>query len=183
MIGLVLQDIYLFPGTVLENVRVYDETVTELDVFGALKTVHAADFVRRLPNELRTELHERGANLSMGEKQLLSFARAVAFDAEIVIMDEATASVDVATERRIQESMAELLSGRTAIIVAHRLSSILKADKILFFKEGRIVAQGRHEELLASLPEYGDLVRLQFPDLEGGGRGAEERVAAVEAPA
>lgn len=183
MIGLVLQDIYLFPGTVLENVRVYDDTVTELDVFGALKTVHAAEFVRRLPNELRTELHERGANLSMGEKQLLSFARAVAFDAEIVIMDEATASVDVATERRIQESMAELLAGRTAIIVAHRLSSILKADKILFFKDGRIVAQGRHEELLASLPDYGDLVRLQFPDLEGGGRGAEKRIAAVETSA
>jgi len=101
----------------------------------------------------------------MGEKQLLSFARAVAFNAEIIIMDEATASVDVATERRIQESMAELLKGRTAIIVAHRLSSILKADKILFFKDGRIIAQGRHEELLAKLPEYEELVRLQFPDL------------------
>ncbi len=180
MIGLVLQDIYLFPGTILENVRVYDDEVSELDVFGALKTVHAADFVRRMPNELRTELHERGANLSMGEKQLLSFARAVAFDAQIIIMDEATASVDVATERRIQESMGELLKGRTAIIVAHRLSSILKADKILFFKDGRIVAQGRHEELLSGLPDYAELVRLQFPDLESGGRGAEERLAARE---
>lgn len=180
MIGLVLQDIYLFPGTILENVRVYDDEIGELDVFAALKTVHAADFVRRLPKDLRTELHERGANLSMGEKQLLSFARAVAFDARIIIMDEATASVDVATERKIQESMGELLAGRTAIIVAHRLSSILKADKILFFKDGRIVAQGRHEELLAALPDYGELVRLQFPDLEGGGRGGEERIAARE---
>jgi ABC-type multidrug transport system fused ATPase/permease subunit len=180
MIGLVLQDIYLFPGTILENVRVYDDEVSELDVFGALKTVHAADFVRRLPNELRTELHERGANLSMGEKQLLSFARAVAFDADIVIMDEATASVDVATERKIQESMGELLKGRTAIIVAHRLSSILKADKILFFKDGRIVAQGRHEELLSSLPDYEELVRLQFPDLENTGRDADERLVALE---
>jgi len=180
MIGLVLQDIYLFPGTILENVRVYDDKIGELDVFGALKTVHAADFVRRLPKELRTELHERGSNLSMGEKQLLSFARAVAFDAQIIIMDEATASVDVATERRIQESMGELLKGRTAIIVAHRLSSILKADKILFYKDGRIIAQGRHEELLSSLPDYGELVRLQFPDLESGGRGAYSRVAAME---
>ncbi len=180
MIGLVLQDIYLFPGTILENVRVYDDEVSELDVFGALKTVHAADFVQRLPNDLRTELHERGANLSMGEKQLLSFARAVAFDADIIIMDEATASVDVATERKIQESMGELLKGRTAIIVAHRLSSILKADKILFFKDGRIVAQGSHEELLSSLPDYGELVRLQFPDLENAGRDADERLVALE---
>jgi ATP-binding cassette, subfamily B, multidrug efflux pump len=180
MIGLVLQDIYLFPGTILENVRVYDDEVSELDVFGALKTVHAADFVRRLPNELRTELHERGANLSMGEKQLLSFARAVAFDADIVIMDEATASVDVATERKIQESMGELLKGRTAIIVAHRLSSILKADKILFFKDGRIVAQGRHEELLSSLPDYEELVRLQFPDLDNTGRDTDDRTVALE---
>ncbi|MDX9959737.1 MAG: ATP-binding cassette domain-containing protein, partial [Spirochaetia bacterium] len=137
----------------------------EPEASAALDTVHAADFVRRLPLSINTELHERGANLSMGEKQLLSFARAVAFNAEIIIMDEATASVDVSTERRIQESMAELLKGRTAIIVAHRLSSILKADKILFFKDGRIIAQGRHEELLANLPEYGELVRLQFPDL------------------
>jgi ATP-binding cassette, subfamily B, multidrug efflux pump len=165
MVGLVLQDIYLFPGTILENVRVYDDGIGEPAASAALGTVHAADFVSRLPLGINTELHERGANLSMGEKQLLSFARAVAFNAEIIIMDEATASVDVATERRIQESMAELFKGRTAIIVAHRLSSILKADKILFFKEGRIIAQGRHEELLENLPEYGELVRLQFPDL------------------
>jgi ATP-binding cassette subfamily B protein len=116
----------------------------------------------------------------MGEKQLLSFARAVAFDADIVIMDEATASVDVATERKIQESMGELLKGRTAIIVAHRLSSILKADKILFFKDGRIVAQGRHEELLSSLPDYEELVRLQFPDLENTGRETDDRLVALE---
>ncbi|GAB1454869.1 ABC transporter ATP-binding protein [Spirochaetota bacterium] len=165
-IGLVLQDIYLFPGSILENVRLYDEDLTFEDSMEALRTVHAADFVSRLPDGLSTELHERGSNLSMGEKQLLSFARAVAFGAELIIMDEATASVDVATERRIQDSMEILLQGRTAVIVAHRLSSILKADTILFFKDGRIIAQGRHEELLASLPEYRELVRLQFPDLD-----------------
>jgi len=173
-IGLVLQDIYLFPGTVLENVRVYDDGIGEIDALAALKTVHAADFVQRLPDTIHTELHERGANLSMGEKQLLSFARAVAFDADIVIMDEATASVDVATERRIQDSMANMLEGRTAIIVAHRLSSILKADKILFFKDGKIIAQGKHEELLATLPEYSDLVRLQFPDLSSADNGGKK---------
>jgi ATP-binding cassette subfamily B protein len=165
-IGLVLQDIYLFPGTILENVRVYDETLGPEQALAALRTVHAADFVAGLPLGIETELHERGSNLSMGEKQLLSFARAVAFGADIVIMDEATASVDVATERLIQESLEVLLEGRTALIVAHRLSSILKADKILFFKDGRIIAQGRHDELLTALPEYRELVRLQFPDLE-----------------
>lgn len=181
MIGLVLQDIFLFPGTILENVRVYDDRFSEFDVFDALKTVHADGFVKRLPSDVRTELHERGANLSMGEKQLLSFARAVAFGAELIIMDEATASVDVATERRIQESMAELLKGRTAIIVAHRLSSILNADKILFFKDGRIIAQGTHRELLSSLPEYEELVRLQFPDLDAAGRDRAEAAMAADA--
>lgn len=165
-IGLVLQDIYLFPGTILENIRVYDETLGTEQAWAALQTIHAADFVAGLHDGLQTELHERGSNLSMGEKQLLSFARAVAFGAEIVIMDEATASVDVATEHLIQESLEVLLADRTALIVAHRLSSILKADKILFFKGGHIVAQGRHDELLATLPEYRELVRLQFPDLE-----------------
>ncbi len=164
-IGLVLQDIYLFPGSILENVRVYDDALAVEDAEAALRTVHAADFVARLPGGIGAELHERGSNLSMGEKQLLSFARAVAFGAELVIMDEATASVDVATERKIQRSLDVLLEGRTALIVAHRLSSILKADKILFFKDGRIIAQGRHDELIESLPEYRELVRLQFPDL------------------
>ncbi len=165
-IGLVLQDIYLFPGTILENVRVYDDAISAEQAMQALATVHAHDFVNRLPDGLSTQLHERGSNLSMGEKQLLSFARAVAFGADLVIMDEATASVDVATERCIQESLEVLLEGRTAVIVAHRLSSILKADKILFFKDGRIIAQGRHDQLVESLPEYRELVRLQFPDLE-----------------
>lgn len=164
-VGLVLQDIYLFPGSILENVRVYDDTITEADVDRALATVHADGFVSRLPETTSTVLHERGSNLSMGEKQQLSFARAVAFGADLIVMDEATASVDVATEKRIQRSMDDLLAGRTAVIVAHRLSSILKADLILFFRDGRIVARGRHEELVQSLPEYKELVRLQFPDL------------------
>lgn len=169
-IGLVLQDIYLFPGSILENVRVYNDEVAEADVSKALALVHADKFVKSLPSGHDTELHERGSNLSMGEKQLLSFARALAFNPSIIVMDEATASVDPTTERHIQESMKELLKGRTAIIVAHRLSSILNADKILFFKDGRILAQGRHEELLASLPDYAELVKLQFPDLSGNGK-------------
>lgn len=165
-IGLVLQDTYLFPGTIHENVRVYDDALGPERTLAALRAVHAEGFVTRLPRAMETELHERGSNLSMGEKQLVSFARAVAFGADIIIMDEATASVDVATEKLIQQSLETLLEGRTALIVAHRLSSILNADKILFFKDGRIIAQGRHEELVSALPEYLELVRLQFPDLE-----------------
>jgi ATP-binding cassette, subfamily B, multidrug efflux pump len=165
-VAVVLQDIYLFPGTILENIRLYDDSISVETVLEALHTVQASDFVESLPQGINTELHERGGNLSMGEKQLLSFARAVAFGAEIVVMDEATSSVDIATERRIQKSLDIMLRGRTAVIVAHRLSSILKADTILYFKDGRIIARGKHEELLETLPEYQELVRLQFPVLE-----------------
>jgi ATP-binding cassette subfamily B protein len=161
-IGLVLQDVYLFPGSILENVRVYDDAVSLDAVKGAIGAVQADDFVARLPEGLDKELRERGANLSGGERQLLSFARAIAFGPEIIVLDEATASIDVKTERKIREGMAELTSGRTAVIVAHRLSSVLQAEQILFFQKGRIVARGRHEELLAAFPDYAELVRLQF---------------------
>jgi ATP-binding cassette subfamily B multidrug efflux pump len=165
MIGLVLQDVYLFPGPVLENVRVYDQDLGVERVRAALSAVQAADFVDRLPGGIAAEMRERGSNISAGEKQLLSFARAVAFEPSIVVLDEATASIDVKTERKIKEGMSKLLAGRTALIVAHRLSSVMSADQILFFKEGRVVARGRHEELLAAFEEYADLVRLQFPDM------------------
>ena len=162
MIGLVLQDSYLFPGPVLENVRVYDEDLSEERVREALATVQAQDFVEHLPQGIWTELRERGSNVSAGEKQLISFARAVAFGPRIVVLDEATASIDVKTERRIGEGMENLLSGRTALIVAHRLSSVMDADQILYFKDGRIVARGRHEELMRTFGDYARLVQLQF---------------------
>ncbi|MDP3177757.1 MAG: ABC transporter ATP-binding protein, partial [Spirochaetaceae bacterium] len=181
MIGLVLQDVYLFPGTVLENVRVYDDSIGEDKVRAALDAVMAADFVDRLPGGLLAELRERGSNISSGEKQLLSFARAVAFGPEIVVLDEATASIDVKTERGIKEGMARLLAGRTALIVAHRLSSIASADEILFFKEGRIAARGTHEGLLAAYPEYAELVRLQFPELSSGEPAVAEAVVEEKA--
>jgi ABC-type multidrug transport system fused ATPase/permease subunit len=161
-IGLVLQDVYLFPGSVLENVRVYDDRISAASVESALATVQAKDLVARLPGGLDAVIRERGGNISAGEKQLLSFARAVAFSPEIVVLDEATASIDVKTERKIKESMDRLLSGRTAVIVAHRLSSVLNADQILFFKDGRVAARGRHAELIGSFPEYAELVRLQL---------------------
>ncbi len=167
-IGLVLQDVYLFPGSVLENIRLYDDAIGEKQIWEALEAVHGSDFVRALPAGLLSPLNERGGNISAGEKQLLSFARALAFDPQLVILDEATASVDVQTERKIHESMQVLFAGRTAGVVAHRLSSIQNADCILFFKDGQIVQRGKHEELLAQCPPYAELVRLQFPNLEEG---------------
>jgi ATP-binding cassette subfamily B protein len=171
LIGLVLQDLYLFPGSVLENVRVYNEDITEERVISALGAVQARDFVEKLPDGLGSELKERGSNISSGEKQLVSFARAVAFDPEIVVLDEATASIDVRTERKIREGMARLLEGRTALVVAHRLSSVLRADQILFFREGRIVARGTHDELVEAFPEYAALVKLQFPEFAATAQG------------
>jgi len=161
-IGLVLQDIYLFPGNILENVRIYNDEINDEQVENAVDSVHAREFISKREDGILTELKERGQNLSSGEKQLISFARAVAAAPEIIIMDEATASVDAKTESKIQESMQEMLKGRTAFIVAHRLVSVLNADKILLFQNGKIIAAGTHSELLEISPEYQKLVELQF---------------------
>lgn len=160
--GLVLQDVYLFPGSVLENVRIYNDAVPRGRVETALAHVHAAGMVGNLPAGLDTNLWERGGNLSAGEKQLLAFARALAAEPELVILDEATSNIDMDTEEKIRRSMDVLLEGRTSLIVAHRLSSILDADQILFFSEGEIVARGTHEELFEKLPAYRRLVEQQF---------------------
>ncbi|MCX7026144.1 MAG: ABC transporter ATP-binding protein, partial [Spirochaetes bacterium] len=160
--GLVLQDIYLFPGSVLENVRVYNDELGEGRVVSALEQVSAKEMVESLPEGMATNLWERGGNLSSGEKQLLAFARALAVDPDIVVLDEATSSIDMETEEKIRQSLDILLEGRTAIIVAHRLSSILHADQILYFEGGEIKARGTHAELLESCPEYRILVEQQF---------------------
>jgi ATP-binding cassette, subfamily B, multidrug efflux pump len=166
--GLVLQDVYLFPGSVLENVRVYNDSVSAERVETALANVHAAEMVKNLPGGLDANLWERGGNLSAGEKQLLAFARALAAEPELVILDEATSNIDMDTEERIRRSMDVLLKGRTSLIVAHRLSSILEADQILFFEGGEIVARGTHAELYETHPAYRRLVEQQF--LKGGAR-------------
>lgn len=160
--GLVLQDVYLFPGSVLENVRVYNDDIAGSTAEEALKNVHAMEMVNALPAGISTNLWERGGNLSAGEKQLLAFARALAANPELVILDEATSNIDMDTEQKIKESLDVLLRDRTALIVAHRLSSILHADQILFFSEGEVVARGTHGELLATLPAYRRLVEQQF---------------------
>jgi len=161
-IGLILQDVYLFPGSILENVRVYNDQISEDKVQKAISIVQLDDFIKKLPEGINAELAERGQNISQGEKQLISFARALAFEAEIIIMDEATASIDPQTEAKIQRSMENLLSGKTALVVAHRLTSVLDADEILYFSDSRITARGKHNELLQTSPEYQKLVELQM---------------------
>lgn len=162
-IGLILQDIYLFPGSILENVRVYNDLISEAKVQQAIDIVQLHDLIEKQKDGLHSVLVERGQNVSQGEKQLISFARALAFDAELIIMDEATASIDPQTEARIQRGMDRIFAGRTALVVAHRLTSVLDADEILFFEEGMIIGRGTHRELMQSLPQYKYLVELQMP--------------------
>lgn len=165
-IGLILQDIFLFPGNVLENVRIYNDEYNEEDVKKALELVEAGKFAEK--EQMNRELSERGKNISQGERQLLSFARALVYDPDLVIMDEATSSIDTVTEAKIQHSMDTLLSGKTALIVAHRLSSVLNADCIHYMENGEILASGKHEELLLKSDEYRHLVELQLVNRETG---------------
>jgi ABC-type multidrug transport system fused ATPase/permease subunit len=161
-IGLVLQDIFLFPGNVAANVSLSADGSDRRQVIDACRMVAADRFIERMPDQYETELSERGGNLSRGERQLLSFARALVFDPQILILDEATSSVDPETERLIQEGLTTLMKGRTSIIVAHRLSTILNVDRILVIREGRIIEQGTHNELLAQGGYYSKLFKLQF---------------------
>ena len=165
-IGLILQDIFLFPGSILENVRVYNDLVSEEKVKQAINIVQLDDFINAQEDGIHSQLAERGQNISVGEKQLISFARALAFDAELIIMDEATASIDPQTEARIQRSMNRIFASRTALIVAHRLTSVLDADEILFFSEGEIIHRGTHAQLMESSTEYRKLVELQMLSTE-----------------
>lgn len=161
-IGLILQDIFLFPGSILENVRVYNDNVSDSQVKEAVSIVQLDDFIHNLPNGVESELSERGQNISQGEKQLISFARALAFQPEIIVMDEATASIDPQTEAKIQRTMQQVFSGKTAVVVAHRLTSVLDADEILYFSNGQITARGTHSQLMQSSPDYRKLVELQL---------------------
>ncbi len=159
-VGLILQDVLLFPGNVIENVRIYDDSISPDRVMESIKMVHAEKFFEM--TSLQNVISERGQNISQGEKQLLSFARALTFNPEIVIMDEATSSIDTVTEKKIQDSMLKVLAGKTAMIVAHRLSSIIDADNIIYFKDGQIKNQGSHRQLMETSPDYQNLVNLQF---------------------
>jgi ATP-binding cassette subfamily B protein len=158
-VAVVPQDVFLFTGSVLDNVRLFDDTISEERVSKALGTVGAWDFVQRLNGGLHAKVEERGATLSQGERQLLSFARALAFDPDVLVLDEATASIDSESEARIQKALQVVLRGRTSLIVAHRLSTVRDADRILVLQKGRIVEQGEHRELLGRNGLYAKMVR------------------------
>ncbi|MGH7840441.1 MAG: ABC transporter ATP-binding protein [Candidatus Binataceae bacterium] len=161
-IGLVQQDVFLFAGDLLDNVRLSRTDLTESQVRDALARAQALRFVERLPDGLHEEIHERGANLSAGQRQLLSFARALAYDPRILVMDEATSSVDSETERLVQIALRRLLAERTALIIAHRLSTIERADRILVLSNGVLRESGTHEELLRRPGLYRRLFELQY---------------------
>lgn len=161
-IGLVLQDIHLFPGTVRDNLRVFTDSIPDERLAGAVRSLGAEEILSRLPRGLGTDLAEGGQNLSMGERQLVSFARALVRDPQILVLDEATSSVDPGTERKLQESVERLRRGRTSLVVAHRLSTITAADRILVLQRGRLVEEGTHRELYDRGGIYRGLFDLQF---------------------
>ncbi|MCR4406769.1 MAG: ABC transporter ATP-binding protein/permease [Anaerolineae bacterium] len=161
-LGVVLQDTFLFSDTVMENIRYGRLDATDEEVIAAARLANADQFIRRLPKGYQTELSERGSNLSQGQRQLLAIARAVLADPGILILDEATSSVDTRTEKRIQEAMLRLMEGRTSFVIAHRLSTIRQADKILVIRDGRLIEQGTHDELLARRGFYQHLYMSQF---------------------
>jgi ATP-binding cassette subfamily B protein len=173
--GLVLQDVYLFSGTIASNVRLGDASMSDEDVRRALDAVHASTFVDRMPQGLATPVAERGATLSSGQKQLLSFARALAFDPRVLILDEATSSVDTETELLIRDALRVMMRGRTTIAIAHRLSTIQDMDRILVMHRGELRESGTHQELLAMRGIYHRLYQLQFtveePEEVSQGRG------------
>ena len=161
-IGLVQQDVFLFAGDVFDNVRLARTDLGEAEVRQALERAQALDFVERLPGGLHEEIRERGANLSSGQRQLLSFARALAYDPRVLVMDEATSSVDSETESLVQRALDELLRDRTALVIAHRLSTIERADRILVLSQGALRESGTHAELLARRGLYHRLFELQY---------------------
>jgi len=161
-LGLVLQDVFIFSGDYAGNIRLGSKNISDKQLIEALKKVNLYRFIKRQEGGLKAEVKERGATLSTGQKQLLSFARALAFNPNILILDEATSSVDTATERMIQKALDKLLENRTAIIIAHRLSTIEKADKIIVLHHGELREMGKHHELLAQKGIYYRLHQMQF---------------------
>lgn len=179
-IAMVLQEPYLFTGTVMENIRYASDWASDRDVIEAAKAVGAHDFIKAMPEGYDTMLDERGSNLSLGQRQLLSFARALAADARILVLDEATANIDSYTERQIQKALLRLLEGRTGLVIAHRLATIRGADRIVVLQQGEKIEEGSHDALMAQDGLYAKLYSLNyasFDDIPGELTEAERQSA------
>lgn len=168
MFGMVLQDTWLFGGTVKENIKYGNEEATDGEVIEAAKAAHVHHFIKTLPKGYNSILNEESSNVSAGQKQLLTIARVILANPKILILDEATSSIDTRTEIQIQKAMDNLMNGRTSFIIAHRLSTIKNADLILVMNHGDIIEQGTHEELLAKNGFYADLYNSQFEECNDG---------------
>jgi ATP-binding cassette subfamily B protein len=181
LFSLVLQDVHLFSGTIADNIRLGSETIDDERLKRAAQAVHAEPFIARLPDGYASAVAERGSTLSVGQKQLLSFARALAFDPSVLILDEATSSVDTETEIIIRDALHVLMAGRTTIAIAHRLSTIQDMDKILVLHKGRVREAGTHQELLAKRGIYFKLFELQYKNERRESEG-DDRSAALSGP-
>jgi ATP-binding cassette subfamily B protein len=164
--GVVLQDPFLFTGTIAENIRMGTSSITREEMERAADEVNVADFIRTLPRGFDEPLRERGAGLSTGQKQLINFARALAHRPRILILDEATSSVDTETEMRVRTALDRMVTGRTSVVIAHRLSTVQRADTILVMHKGQLREHGPHQQLLAQRGIYWKLYRLQYRDQE-----------------
>jgi ATP-binding cassette subfamily B protein len=164
--GVVLQDPFLFSGTIGGNIRLGTQRIQDKDVEKAAEDVNLADFIRALPKGFDEEVRERGSTLSTGQKQLISFARALAHAPKILILDEATSSVDTETEFRVRDALSHMVEGRTSLIIAHRLSTVQRADKIIVMHKGKVREMGTHQQLLGKRGIYFKLYQLQYKDQE-----------------
>jgi ATP-binding cassette subfamily B protein len=162
--AVVLQDVFLFSGSIADNIRLGNKTINDERIVWAAMEVHADEFVQKLPETYHAQVRERGAGLSVGQKQLISFARALAFDPKILVLDEATSSIDTETEQLIQQAVDRVMQERTSLVVAHRLSTVQKCDRILVFHHGELREAGTHNELLATRGLYWRLYQLQYAD-------------------
>lgn len=165
-IAMVLQDTWLYSDTIMENIRYGNQDASDEEVIAAAKAARADRFIKTLPGGYNMVLNEDATNISEGQKQLLTIARAILADRKLLILDEATSSVDTRTEVRIQEAMDQLMKGRTTFVIAHRLSTIRNADLILVMNHGDIIEQGSHDELLLEGGAYADLYNSQFDEVE-----------------
>jgi ATP-binding cassette subfamily B protein len=163
----VLQDVFLFSGSVMQNIKLFNQSCTDEQVIATAKLLGAHSFISALPNGYNQEVHERGATLSVGQRQLISFVRAMVNNPKVLILDEATSSVDNETEELIQQAIGKMMKGRTSIVIAHRLSTIQYANEIVVIDKGEIVERGSHAQLISLNKVYKQLYELQFAESIG----------------